>query len=287
KLDKNKGLEQYSKISMNSSYGSDGMNQEQFTDIKMCDRNETFRAHLYKKFKGDRKLADNVYAVEYEKWKFNCSTCIQVAYAVLDCANKFHFVQGDTDSMMLAVAGNPNKDYNQGFSQIITDQQFYDENFYKFFPDPSKGVYDEKKLLDVAYEHCGSSLIALAPKNYCLLEDFDKNHPQTVKLKGLNLKSNPQINKNAYEDNIRVKSQAQILDELLKRFDKTKKQIEIAEDSMKLSIQTILKQPKRLNLTEFVDEIQIQDNDNEIPVIIENADKIQYGGRTIQDCESI
>ncbi|KAA6364323.1 MAG: hypothetical protein EZS28_040150, partial [Streblomastix strix] len=63
KLDKNKGLEQYNKISMNSSYGSDGMNQEQFTDIKMCDRNETFRAHLYKKFKGDRKLADNVYAV--------------------------------------------------------------------------------------------------------------------------------------------------------------------------------------------------------------------------------
>ncbi|KAA6337886.1 MAG: hypothetical protein EZS28_052750, partial [Streblomastix strix] len=80
----------------------------------------------------------------------------------------------------------------------------------------------------------------------------------------------------------RTKSQAQILDELLKRFDKTKKQIEIAEDSMKLSIQTILKQPKRLNLTEFVDEIQIQDNDIEIPVIIENADKIQYGGKTIQ-----
>ncbi|KAA6367693.1 MAG: hypothetical protein EZS28_036780, partial [Streblomastix strix] len=79
------------------------------------------------------------------------------------------------------------------------------------------------------------------------------------------------------------KSSAQILDELLKRYDKTKKQIDIAEDSMKLSIQTILKQPRRLNLTEFVDEIQIQDSDNEIPVIIENADKIQYGGKTIQD----
>ncbi|KAA6375763.1 MAG: hypothetical protein EZS28_028710 [Streblomastix strix] len=272
KLDKNKGLEQYSKISMNSSYGS---------DVRCLD------------------------------------------------SSKFHFVYGDTDSMMIAVAGNPNKDYNQGFSEIIIDQQFYDENFYKFFPDPSKGVYDEKKLLGVVYKHCGSSLIALAPKNYWLLEDLDKKHPQTVKLKGLNLKSNPQINKDAYEDNIRngtvvqdknislrlhqrkmslievfkngitgthtkmivlpnqcccpSKSQAQILDELLKRFDKTKKQIEIAEDSMKLSIQTILKQPRRLNLTEFVDEIQIQDSDSEIPVIIENADKIQYGGRTIQD----
>ncbi|KAA6366285.1 MAG: hypothetical protein EZS28_038188 [Streblomastix strix] len=79
------------------------------------------------------------------------------------------------------------------------------------------------------------------------------------------------------------KSQAQILDELLKRFDKNKKQTDIAEDSMKLSIQTILKQPRRLNLTEFVDEIQIQDSDNEIPVIFENADQIQYGGKTIQD----
>ncbi|KAA6379842.1 MAG: hypothetical protein EZS28_024631 [Streblomastix strix] len=175
KLDKNKELEQYSKISMNSSYGSDD----------------------------DRKLADNVYAVEYEKQKFNCSTCIQVAYAVLDCANKFQFVYGDTDSMMLAVAGNPNKDYNQGFSESITDQQFYDENFYKLFLDPSKGVYDEKKLFGVAYEHCGSSLIALAHKNYWSFEDLDNKHPQTVKLKGLNLKINPQINKDAYEDNIR------------------------------------------------------------------------------------
>ncbi|KAA6311242.1 MAG: hypothetical protein EZS28_056163, partial [Streblomastix strix] len=117
----------------------------------MCDRNETFRAHLYKKFKDDRKFADNVNAVD----------------------NKFYFIYGDTDSMMLAVAGNPNKDYNQGFSEIITDQQFYDENFYKFFPDPSKRVYDEKKLLGVAYEHSGSLLIALAPKNYWLLEDLD------------------------------------------------------------------------------------------------------------------
>ncbi|KAA6357563.1 MAG: hypothetical protein EZS28_046910, partial [Streblomastix strix] len=105
--------------------------------------------------------------------------------------------------MMLAVAGSTNKDYNQGFSEIVIDYQFYDENFYKFFPDPSKGVYDEKKLLNVAYEHCGSSLIALTPKNYWLLEDLDKKYPQTVKLKGLNLKSNPQINKDAYEDNIR------------------------------------------------------------------------------------
>ncbi|KAA6358420.1 MAG: hypothetical protein EZS28_046053 [Streblomastix strix] len=110
KLEKNKGLEQQSKISMNSSYG--------------CD-----------------------------------------------------------DSMLLAVAGDPNQDYTQRFSAIVSNKQFYDENFYKFFPDPNKDVYDEKKLLGIVYEHCGSSLIALAPKNYWLLEDLDKKNPETVKLK--------------------------------------------------------------------------------------------------------
>ncbi|KAA6397870.1 MAG: hypothetical protein EZS28_006606 [Streblomastix strix] len=80
--------------------------------------------------------------------------------------SKFHFVYGDTDSMMLAVAGNPNQDYNLVLSEIISDQQFYDLNFYKLFPIPCKGVYDEKKFLDVAYEHCRSSPIAFASKNY-------------------------------------------------------------------------------------------------------------------------
>ncbi|KAA6385380.1 MAG: hypothetical protein EZS28_019095 [Streblomastix strix] len=202
KLDKNKELEQYSKILMNSSYGSDGINQEQFTDIKI-----------------DRQLADNVYAVKYEKQKFNCIRCLD--------SSKFHFVYGDTDSMKLAFAGNPNRDYNQGFSEIITNQQFYDQNFYKFFPDPCKEVYDEKKLLGVAYEHCGSSLIALAPTNYWLLEDLDKKLPQTVKLKGFNLKSDPQINKDAYEDNIKNGTVAQGKNILLRQHQGKKSQIEV------------------------------------------------------------
>ncbi|KAA6379989.1 MAG: hypothetical protein EZS28_024485 [Streblomastix strix] len=147
-------------------------------------------------------------------------------------SSKFHFIYEDTDSMMLAVAGNPNKDYNQGFSEIITDQQFYDENFYKFFPDPSKGVYDEKKLLGVAYEHCGSSLIALVPKNYWLLEDLDKKHPQTVKLKGLNLKSNPQINKDAYENNIRNGTVVQGKNISLRQYQGKMSQIEVFKNGI-------------------------------------------------------
>ncbi|KAA6387229.1 MAG: hypothetical protein EZS28_017243 [Streblomastix strix] len=152
------------------------------------------------------KLNENVLAVEFEKQKINCNACIQVTFAISNCSRNcaiFHYVYGDTDSMMLAVAGDPNQDYTQGFSAIVSDKQFYHENFYKFFPDPSKDVYDEKKLLGVVYEHCGSSLIAFAPKNYLLLEELDMKNPKPVKLKKLNLKSNPQINQQAYEENIK------------------------------------------------------------------------------------
>ncbi|KAA6353785.1 MAG: hypothetical protein EZS28_050688 [Streblomastix strix] len=154
KIEGNDGGEQFSKITMNSSYGSDGMNQEHFSDIKLCDIHETFRKHLNGRFKSDRKLGDNLYAVEFEQQKFNCKTCLQVAFAVLDCAkywfmnfyynfltpmvdmNRVHLIYCDTDSMMLAVAGDPKQNYKQGFSAVIKDKEFYDQNFYKFFPKP-------------------------------------------------------------------------------------------------------------------------------------------------------
>ncbi|KAA6373779.1 MAG: hypothetical protein EZS28_030695, partial [Streblomastix strix] len=110
--------------------------------------------------------------------------------------------QKELDSMMLAVAGDPKQNYQQGFSAVIKDKQFYDQNFYKFFPKPMSVVtienkpqlekidegkrklkikelqiQDEKKPLGVAYEHCGSTLIALAPKNYWLRQEFDKKDP--------------------------------------------------------------------------------------------------------------
>ncbi|KAA6359471.1 MAG: hypothetical protein EZS28_045001, partial [Streblomastix strix] len=127
----------------------------------------------------------------------------------------FHLIYCDTDSMMLAVAGDPKQNYKQVFSAIIKDKEFYDQNFYKFFPKPKQvitnenkpqltkivdegqrklkikelQIQDEKKPLGVAYEHCGSTLIALAPKNYWLRQEFDKKDPIVVKLKGMSLKN--------------------------------------------------------------------------------------------------
>ncbi|KAA6326868.1 MAG: hypothetical protein EZS28_053892, partial [Streblomastix strix] len=131
--------------------------------------------------------------------------------------------------MMPAVAGDPKQNYKQGFSTVIKDKQFYDQNFYKFFPkskqvitNESQSILDkieqleerklkikelqiknEKKPFGVAYEHCGSTLIALAPKNYWLRQEFNKKYPVVIKLKGMSLKMNSQINKDAYENNIK------------------------------------------------------------------------------------
>jgi hypothetical protein len=41
-------------------------------------------------------------------------------YKCLD-KNRFHFIEGDTDSMYFAVAGDINQPINQGFINIIID----------------------------------------------------------------------------------------------------------------------------------------------------------------------
>ncbi|KAA6363313.1 MAG: hypothetical protein EZS28_041160 [Streblomastix strix] len=130
---------------------------------------------------------------------------------------------------MLLIAGDPKQNYKQGLSTVIKDKEFYDQNFYKFFPKPKSVVtqenksqlenldnegqrklkikelqiQDEKKPLEVAYEHCCSTLTALASKNYRLRQEFDKKDPIVVKLKGISLKMNPQIIKDVYENNIK------------------------------------------------------------------------------------
>jgi hypothetical protein len=108
-----------------------------------------------------------------------------------------HFVEGDTDSMYWAVAGNPDEDYKQGFKYVIKDEQFYNENVYKFFPcdfystDNSNPIFVDKlertlfdkKLLGLAIEKQCESMIALAPKLYtCLTSSANKSE---IKAKGV------------------------------------------------------------------------------------------------------
>jgi hypothetical protein len=50
---------------------------------------------------------------------------------------KIHFVEGNTDSMYIAVAGNPNDDCHQGFKHAIKNKEYYDKYGYKWFPNPN------------------------------------------------------------------------------------------------------------------------------------------------------
>jgi hypothetical protein len=104
--------------------------------------------------------------------------------------NKFHFVYTDTDSYYFAVAGNPNRDFEQYLEEIVIDKEFYDKNYPLFFP-------EKKTLLSLEYERCCYDMIALSPKNYYT---NDKIKPE-IKLKGVTVKDNinKQINKDAFE----------------------------------------------------------------------------------------
>ena len=191
----NKGLEMFCKISLNGSYGYDGMNTEKFTKSKILDKNKTYKSQLNNSFLSTRKISEDSYIVERESKSFPCNTCIQEAFFTLDNAKywylnfvynfmhkafdmeRIHFVEGDTDSMYWAISGDPNKDCHQGFEAVIKDQKFYNENAKYFFPivsenmTPLEKIRQEKKLLGLSIEKEGDNCIALASKCYTVWDN--------------------------------------------------------------------------------------------------------------------
>ncbi|KAA6367687.1 MAG: hypothetical protein EZS28_036786 [Streblomastix strix] len=200
---------------MNSSYGSDGMNTEKYTEIKVIDQKEALKAHLSNTFMDEQQLSDNAYAVQMNPETCTCKTPIQEAYFVLDNAkywylnfiynfmhkcldmNKLHFVEGDTDSAYWAVSGDANAGYKQQFDNVIKDKQFYDDNAKYYFPAIENDLLDEKKVLGLAIENEGTEMIALAPKNYYI----KVGEKEKIKLKGVNQKTT-KISKQNIVDNI-------------------------------------------------------------------------------------
>ncbi|KAA6378632.1 MAG: hypothetical protein EZS28_025841 [Streblomastix strix] len=158
----NKGLSQFCKIVMNASYGSDGMNTEKFSNVKLKSKADTFISHLTGNFMCERQLNDDLYAVQLNTDRCKCMTPLQEAYFTLDNAkNRFHFIEGDTDSMYFAVAG----DY--------------------YFPTTNE-LKEQKKLLGLSIEKEGDIMIAVSPKNYYINTIAD----EIIKLKGINQKQN-------------------------------------------------------------------------------------------------
>ena len=205
---KNKGLEIFCKTNLNGSYGYDAKNTEKYTKSKLKNRSDTVLEQVYQGFIDTRKLAEDKYLVTSRPRTYRCDTCLQEAFFTLDNAkywylnfyynfmvrcldmDKIHFIEGDTDSMYFAIAGNPDADYTQGFNYVIKDQEFYEKHVYEWFPkpnsDPILKIKDEKKLLGLAIENQGVNMIALAPKCYTI----DKVRSITVKSKRINKDQN-------------------------------------------------------------------------------------------------
>ncbi|KAA6391003.1 MAG: hypothetical protein EZS28_013468 [Streblomastix strix] len=198
KIEGNKGLEQFCKITMNSSYGSDGMNTEKYTDIKILDKKGALKSHLSNTFMDEQQLSDNAYAVQMNPETCTCKTPIQEAYFVLAFdTEKMHFVEGDTDSAYWAVSGSADAGHQQQFNYVIKDKQFYDKNAKYYFPTIEGNLLDEKKILDLAIENEGTEMIALAPKNYYI----KVGEKEKIKLKRVNQKTT-KISKQTIVDNI-------------------------------------------------------------------------------------
>ena len=213
--DNNRGLDLFCKISLNGSYGYDGMNAEKWTKSKIVNKQHTLKSQLRDTFISTRKIADDSYIVESESKVFGCTTCIQEAFFTLDNAkywylnfvynfmykafdmDRIHFIEGDTDSMYWAIAGDPTRDCHQGFEAVIKDKAFYDKNAKYFFA-TTDAIADKKKLLGLSIEKEGDNCIALAPKCYTIWTD-DEVQPVALKVKGVKKDAN-KLTYNDYVD---------------------------------------------------------------------------------------
>ena len=131
-------------------------------------------------------------------------------YKCLDM-DKIHFIEGDTDSMYWAIAGDPNDGFKQGFKHVVKDKEYDDNHVFKFLPynffcfdEKSRPVLNtqaeklahEKKLLGLAVEKEGLNMVALSPKCYVSWD----NKVTALKCKGINTKQNKQLTKDSYMD---------------------------------------------------------------------------------------
>jgi hypothetical protein len=111
-----------------------------------------------------------------------------------------HFIEGDTDSAYWAIAGDPTNPRHNEFADVVKNWEFYNRHVYEWFPDPTKGLEDKKKLLGLCIEKEAENCIALAPKCYTLfdgdIEEVTKTY--SMKVKGVSQKKNPEMTPKEY-----------------------------------------------------------------------------------------
>jgi hypothetical protein len=75
-LDKHKGLGNFYKLCLNSSYGQEIINEEIFTKVMLCKTHQTLNNHLKSNFITTIKFNNDVYQCELVKKTFSCTILI-------------------------------------------------------------------------------------------------------------------------------------------------------------------------------------------------------------------
>ncbi|KAA6392978.1 MAG: hypothetical protein EZS28_011496 [Streblomastix strix] len=141
--------EKYYKLIINASYGYDTLNTEKFGKIKMIDKADTFIAQHHPNHIGTRRISANSIAVQIKPKTATCFTSLQ------SDRKRFHFVLADTDSIYIAIAGDPSKDF----------------------------IYDYKKIVGFGIENEGYELTSLGPKCYSMNVNKWNNEKQQYEFK--------------------------------------------------------------------------------------------------------
>ena len=232
KFNKDDAMDNFYKIILNSSYGSDITRTDKYKKVYIGEKEDAFMSHKRKEHLNTQELGNGRYLIFEENRSYAEERPLQCALFTLDNAkywyinfiynfmekcldmNKIHFVEGDTDSMYWAIAGNPELDETQYFDYVIKDKEFYYKNIYKWLPhnfgnvpDEYKLTFDneleakkqEKQLLHFAVEKASFNMVALASKCYTAWgSGKDANETKAIKVKGVNKSTNRHITKDSY-----------------------------------------------------------------------------------------
>jgi hypothetical protein len=85
-LNKDKVRDLFNKISLNSSYGYNIVNQADYSKVKIVNKHKCSLAHLTPTFRSATTLGEDLCLVESVANSFECKTGVQVGIATLDIA---------------------------------------------------------------------------------------------------------------------------------------------------------------------------------------------------------
>jgi hypothetical protein len=185
---------------LKGSYGSDGQNNENFSDVRFVNKQKALRLAANCRFMSSTPIAPDLYLVEKDPLSASCKKPLQSAFATLSNAkywftafvykflfrcldlDRLHFIVCDTDSYMWAVADTGKRKHVldrilSGLSPEKREMMFKKRMIVPHFEDivKDRAFYEvnyplwfpkKKTLLTLEYEHCCVNLMALAPKNY-------------------------------------------------------------------------------------------------------------------------